>query len=273
MPMKDFLLDRLSSLEMEVRYRASGRDVDDLLDPIFIVGCGHSGTSLLLKILGAHSRIHAVHFESSLGFHMDMAERTVSIFSKMTINAGKQRWVEKTPKHVRKLAELTEYFPNGRFLFIVRDGRDVACSIRRRGLTVRDGIDRWVNDNEAALPFLDRKNVMQVSYEEIVADFEPAMTKILSFCGEDYEEQLVDFYRYPLDFQEPFLKSKWVASLFRGRQSKRFEHRDRRREQVHQKLFDARGEWEGSLSEEEKGIIKARASGLLRRFGYAENDD
>lgn len=34
--------------------------------PTFIVGCGHSGTSVLLAILGAHPRIYPVTYESGI---------------------------------------------------------------------------------------------------------------------------------------------------------------------------------------------------------------
>jgi hypothetical protein len=34
--------------------------------PVFIVGCGHSGTSVTLAMLGNHSNLYAVPFESSL---------------------------------------------------------------------------------------------------------------------------------------------------------------------------------------------------------------
>ena len=42
--------------------------------PTFIVGCGHSGTWLLLAILGMHSRIQAIPFETELFFKSDKAQ-------------------------------------------------------------------------------------------------------------------------------------------------------------------------------------------------------
>jgi hypothetical protein len=36
--------------------------------PVFIVGCGHSGTSFLLAVLGAHSRLCAIPEETRLAY-------------------------------------------------------------------------------------------------------------------------------------------------------------------------------------------------------------
>lgn len=65
--------------------------------PIFVVGCGHSGTSLLLKMLNMHPHIHAVPFESRA--YLKAAWKTGMariLWHKNTIAAGKFRWAEKT---------------------------------------------------------------------------------------------------------------------------------------------------------------------------------
>ncbi len=43
--------------------------------------------------------------------------------------AGKPRWAEKTPHNILFMVPLGEIFPDARFLHVVRDGRDVACSL------------------------------------------------------------------------------------------------------------------------------------------------
>lgn len=45
--------------------------------------------------------------------------------------AGKTRWVEKSPNHLLFMRELARAFPDARFVHAVRDGRDVALSQRR----------------------------------------------------------------------------------------------------------------------------------------------
>src|SRR5436190_13903882 len=73
-------------------------------EPIFIVGCGHSGTSLLLAILGAHSRIFAAPFESRIAKKATWRFRAgMRKFERWAIANGKIRWAEKTPGHILRI--------------------------------------------------------------------------------------------------------------------------------------------------------------------------
>ena len=62
-----------------------------------------------------------------------------------TLAAGKQGWIENTPNTIRAARLLTQILPEARLVHMVRDGRDVACSVtyRRWGPTDVDGGLRW----------------------------------------------------------------------------------------------------------------------------------
>jgi hypothetical protein len=258
---------------MDLRFRLSQNQVSDTYRPIFIVGCGQSGTTLLLKILGAQSRLHAINFESAIAFKPEKSRELAQQFNRMCSNAGKVHWVEKTPMHIHKISVLIEMFPDARILVMLRDGRDVACSIRRRTGDLAVGIERWVTDNTAAVPALSQDNVMVVRYENLIGDVEACTSEILNFCGEDYEPGIKEFYKYQLDFQDAGLKSKWASALFRDRQREPNEHRTRRQQQIHQELFDGRNAWKQELSADEKDMIKKRAGELLQYFAYTDGLD
>ena len=49
---------------------------------------------------------------------------------------GKPRWGDKTPRYVRKMGRIQRVLPEARFIHLIRDGRDVALSTRRR-------MERW----------------------------------------------------------------------------------------------------------------------------------
>ena len=75
-------------------------------------------------------------------------------------------------QHVRLLGDLLEVGrannTDARILFIHRDGRDVAISLRARGSTFEGGLDRWVNDNQFAMPYLDQGQIFPVSFEKLM---------------------------------------------------------------------------------------------------------
>ena len=68
-------------------------------------------------------------------------------FDVKAVSEGYERWIEKTPRHIRVIDEILKWSPESKIILIVRDGRDVACSMRDRYGDIKTGIERWVRDN------------------------------------------------------------------------------------------------------------------------------
>src|SRR5262249_35446578 len=122
--------------------------------PIFIVGCGRSGTTLLRLMLDSHPAIAAgeetkflTDLEPIVGEHwrllhtygFDRAwwlDRIRAFYGgfleEYATRRGKRRWAEKTPGYTFHLAFLDELFPDAQYLHLIRDGRDVVASFRER---------------------------------------------------------------------------------------------------------------------------------------------
>lgn len=228
--------------------------------PIFIVGCGHSGTSLLLAILGTHSRICAIPFESYLVQKFtDRQAAYLRAFDQLAIATGKHRWVEKTPRHIRNIDQLLKIHPRARIIVMLRDGRDVATSIFKRTGDLSAGIDRWISDNRAAEQFLDHPRVQRFRYEDIVADFRSALSNILSFTGEEYESQLSHF-----DQKE---RHYYSSNISRPPDQTEKNHMQFRNWQINQPLFDGRGQWK-SLSAKQQQVVLDAMRIQLSDYGY-----
>lgn len=233
--------------------------------PVFIVGCGHSGTSILLAILGAHSRIFAVPYETFIATddHPHRFRKALKKFDRWAIADGKRRWVEKTPKHICHIDRILKWAPKAKILITIRDGRDVARSIQVREGSVEKGIQRWVADNLAGKSYWRYPNVHVVKYEDLVEDFEGTMKDILDFLNEEYEEGMREYYKTP---------RKWffIDNIAKPKTPAGKHHEQYRSWQINQPLFDGRGRWK-EMSSEELSIVEDIGGEMLAEFGYTMN--
>ncbi len=269
------LKQRLANARVELLYavRAGllGKKVER--PPIVIAGCGHSGTTLLLSMLDAHSAIFAVPYEAKLG-KSEGAEfrRKTELFDKLTIAGGKSRWVEKTPANVFHLDRLFENLPGLKVIIMVRDGRDVACSMRHRfqqsmggpEAAFAHGVARWHDENMQWRRHAHHPGLMMVRYEDLVKEFEPTIARIAEFLGEACEPALLEFHRSAKNY----LHNARVDTAPEPTQANINQFRNW---QVHQPLFDGSGRWRTEMSEEDKVVFKAKAGELLITFGYTED--
>ncbi|VGO21002.1 sulfotransferase family protein [Pontiella sulfatireligans] len=253
-----------SSCFAYLRRRASGWKLD--APPVFVVGCGHSGTSVLLRILGAHSRIYAVPYESRVFMHSGFKKKLARmVWSRDAIAHGKRRWVEKTPGHVRYIKDVFSDYPDAKVLVVVRDGRDVAVSFRKRFGEFEKGLQRWVADNQAAEEWKDHPNVMSLTYEQLVKDSDAAMAKVCEFIGEPFEETMFSFHEKPMEI---FSQNATTVSENEGQNHNQF-----RNWQINQKLFDGSGKWMAEMTAAEKAQFKPVAGDMLIAYGYASDNE
>ena len=155
--------------------------------PSFHSCCGHSGTSLLLAILGEHPGIYAVQGESNIAMQEDhvLFSKKIESFNKLAIKAGKHRWVEKTPRHILHIGKILRWSPKAKIILLVRDGRDVAYSLKQRHGDLKRGIHRWMSDNAAGKKYWKHPRVYVIRYEDIISNFEHSISELLKFLGEN----------------------------------------------------------------------------------------
>ncbi|HFD80774.1 MAG TPA: sulfotransferase [Gammaproteobacteria bacterium] len=174
--------------------------------PVFIVGCGRSGTTILGSSLSRHPRIvylneprrlwFAAYPEADIwtekaaerGGRMVLTEADVDpaksrvlhgLFHQVMVNNGGGLLVEKNPINNFRLSFIREIFPDARFVHIVRNGRAVARSIARKagsaagGWFGRDGY-KW-------------KQLVQC------AEAQPETAGLAAICSSDYEKGLLEW--------------------------------------------------------------------------------
>ena len=229
-----------------------------LPNPIFIGGCGSSGTTLLRRIMNAHSQIacgkefslfdrpmfyrltmdelkqnfYSQNFEAledgvvfpirtSYGSYCGLylpnaltqyhspeiaakimdssinpAEFASLFFSSYAMARGKNRWAEKTPNNIFCADKILEFFPDSKFIHVVRDGRDVCHSlINRRKFNPYAACSRWIMAVEAGMRLRGNKRYFELRYEDLVLNPEKAIKNLFCFLDEPFESQVLNSYQ------------------------------------------------------------------------------
>jgi len=197
---------------------------------VFIGGCGRSGTTLFKEVLNRHPRLACGPETSLFGlpfsidniavpWGMDRAELLAMqaacpnllafadrFADRFLAQEGKERWVEKTPNNVRAIGPILSWYPNARFIHVIRDGRDVACSLRHHPkeriehgriipIETNNPMDRcatrWRDDVCDGLAYRGHPRVMEVRYEDLVRDPGDQFGRVCAFIGETFDESML----------------------------------------------------------------------------------
>lgn len=239
------------------------RAVDTSARPIFLCGCSHSGTTLLLRMLGQHPDVYAVPYESNI-FCTPRTRHThvasMRAWEADAAKAGRSRVCEKTPNHVFHLDRLLRFYPAARVCVLVRDGRDVAASLGKRWHgDVERAIRKWVDAIETGNRWLDDERVLAVRYEDLVRLPEETMRRVCDHVGVPFSADVVDDRPFRYAGADGTEKPETVVGE---------DHHRYRAWQVNQPRFDGSGRWRQSLTPEQQALCHRIAGPLLADLGY-----
>jgi hypothetical protein len=182
-------------------------------------------------------------------------------------DAGKARWAEKTPRNISRIGVIFHFFPDARFVHVLRDGRDVACSLRTHPRhKVVDGklvpLDtwkplagcarRWRDDIECSRPWWSDPRFHTLRYEDLVRQPEPVLRRLMIFLGEPWDDAMLAH-----------------AGGSASRDVTRFAQNP---EAIGAVNAASIGRWERDLDAKDRRIFKRIAGPLLVGLGYAADD-
>lgn len=176
--------------------------------PIIIGGCGRSGTTLLLAILGAHENIYAFPDETAF-FMRDRRYKApklnywshqkfiLSGLLRADLPSTTRRWCEKSPKNVRFLPQiLAEFGEKVKFIHLVRDGRDVITSRHPSSPEFYVSPERWIRDVSAGHAFANDPRVYTMKYEDLTQKPEETLQQLCSWLNLPFSESLLSFTQH-----------------------------------------------------------------------------
>jgi hypothetical protein len=258
------------------------RGISIMSDPVFVIGCPRSGTTLLSELLrmtryGAPFETHFIpkYYKrlSSFGSLGDVAnfrrlvaailkerpvmqmkleldlddlfERGVRDYRELVDQLclmrnrrlGLSAWGDKTPTYILELDIIYSLFPSSKYIYIVRDGRDVALSLMEEAWgrnNVYACAQYWKKCN-AANVVLDglrqRGAIFEVRYEDLIAQPTMMLSRIYRFLEEPYDGGAM---------------ADLIGRIRSGNSNK----------------------WRQRMTPDEVETFERVASGTLKRFGY-----
>lgn len=237
--------------------------VDDKIydEVIFVVGCGHSGTTLMASILGAHPEVYSIARETYWFLNNPKVDPEYVEEKKLCLNEGKRIVCEKTPRHIYRITEIQNKFPNAKFVAMLRDSRDVVGSLKNRSGLLDESIKRWLTDNTALLKHADNPRVHWIKYEDLVTKKEQTMQDVFKFLELNHTDEVFEFHKKNYN---------WFgvedAKETNGKGEK--NHLLRRSWQMTQPIHDRSGVWKKQLTEDEVAKVISRCSDIMLRLGY-----
>ncbi len=192
------------------------------------------------------------------------------LWAKCGITDGTRALGEKTPGNIRSLGVLERMFPNSRYIFIVRDCRDVVVSghahlKRQHGAAGDEPIEKyakrvatvWAGDVHRAAEAAETLpgRTMTLRYEDLHQDPSPSLRRAFSFLEVDDNDEIV----------QSCIEVGRFENLTGGR-SRGAEDAD---SQFRKGIV---GDWRNVLSREARAAIAEKAGSALRDLDYVKDD-
>jgi hypothetical protein len=191
-------------------------------------------------------------------------------YRRYAVTRGKSRWGDKTPGYGQLVPELLGVLPEAHFVHIIRDGRDVALSLRATWFApARDmaGLARhWADQIRATRQqAAGRDCYTEVRYEDLLSEPADTLRRICAAIELDYDPAMLTYHREAAgrlsEMRDRVLPDGvTVISQQRRLDNHEFTSRPPDRSRA--------GRWRVELTIEEQDAFAAEAGDLLGDLGY-----
>lgn len=186
---------------------------------------------------------------------------------------GKMRFGDKTPGHIFWIPTIASLLPESVFIHIVRDGRDVAASMRTLWFgpggemkALAESWLKWLDAGFAAAKAYPTR-YLKVRYEDLVVDAEPTLRRVLAFVDLPFDAVVLRHHERA---------AERIAELgeLREEDGRLFATREAHHG-IHQCTLEPPndrqiGRFRRDLTSDEIATFEAVAGPMLRKLGYSQ---
>ena len=200
----------------------------DTESPVFLVGFPRSGTTLLDQMLSGHPEVTVLEEQDTLQDFLacyaltDAAMEALLSASPAELGADRRRYwervdrylagrprrrvfVDKLPLNTLFVPHLKRLFPAARFVFSLRDPRDVVLSCFMQSFVLNEAMRHFLSLEETAVFYaavmeVGRRSVaalpeamFTLRYEDLLEDTEGRARALLEFLGLSWDPAVLDF--------------------------------------------------------------------------------
>jgi predicted Zn-dependent protease len=200
-------------------------------EPIFVIGLPRSGTTLVERILGAHSEVYAAgeidafqrqtvravqeHTAGRAIPKLEFLERSLEIdphlLGRRYIEATRpqtghtRRFIDKTPLNYLYVWLIRRALPNAKIILVRRDPMDSCYALYKSLFSAAypfsydlTELGRYYRAWDRLMTHWERAagdTLMVIRYEDLVSDPESVSRRLIAHCGLEWEENCLQFHR------------------------------------------------------------------------------
>jgi hypothetical protein len=234
-----------------------------------ISGCGHTGTTLLARMMGVHSKIYNPPYETNIFLAYNSLQWEVLLGSQLLDAKNKKKdcsiFLEKTPRHIWHVDYIKRVVPDAKFILMTRDGRDVVASLYERTGDIHKAILRYKDDSLLTIRQLDNHSAILVRYEDLIANPRIELIRIMNFIELKFEDSMINFHKDTVNWFN-------LNNAEKGTGEEGVEHDKLRNWQVNQPIFSQSKQWNERIPKkywtEVDDFFEEFGNKIMQKLGY-----
>ena len=123
-----------------------------------------------------------------------------AVYQVLSDTRGTKTWLCKSMQNTLFLPQIEAYYASAKYIYLFRDGRDVALSFRKAVVGEKHFYHiarEWADSQRLALAhraIVAAERFIGVSYEELTAQPEPTMQRLCTFLGAQYHPSMLEYH-------------------------------------------------------------------------------